>query len=663
MATALSTRPNRRNSPALARFAPHRFALMPIVAAVCLALLTGAAAYAQALNAPDVLAHLNALINWYRDATTKPRGIGLPSDTLFLQNIQSLAAEAVRLGFQSARAEAGLLNVNPGPPQPTETTGEQHQLSQVQATVAARVSANQAQIEKLNKQIAAASGAKKKSLTDQRDKLQGEVDLDHTLQDAIQKMAAFVESSESSNQGLTGSVNRLQRSLPEVFGGGLQNLSPNPNPKQNESQQQKPAAQVAQPRAVSQSSGLIGESIQLYEYLIAVRDIEQLESETKSLRDTVEQLRKPLHDEITQTIQRGQQLSNEAAGQAGQAGSKNAAGPTRQDFDALSDRFKQLAAASLPLSQEIVTLDQVTSNLDEWRTSIFRESRSVVHALVFHVAAIGVALAIVFILSEMWRRFTFRYIREPRRRRQFLVLRRFVTGFLVSLVLILGFVSEFSSLATFAGFATAGVAVALQSVLLSVAAYFFLIGRYGIRVGDRISVSGVTGDVAEIGLVRLYLLELGGSGIDLFPTGRVVVFSNSVLFQPTTPLYKQIPGTEYTWHEVAMALAPGTNHKAVEQEILQTVNSVFHNYREDIERQHDYVQQRMDVHLTAPGPQSQIIATDAGLELVVRYPVAIRQTAQVDAQVTAAVLDAISRDDELKTAISGSPRIRASVKG
>ena len=94
-------------------------------------------------------------------------------------------------------------------------------------------------------------------------------------------------------------------------------------------------------------------------------------------------------------------------------------------------------------------------------------------------------------------------------------MRRFVVGFLMGVVLILGFVSEFSSLATFAGFVTAGIAVGLQAVLLSIAAYFFLIGRYGFRVGERVSVAGVTGDVVEIGLVRLYIMELAASGGDL----------------------------------------------------------------------------------------------------------------------------------------------------
>ena len=172
----------------------------------------------------------------------------------------------------------------------------------------------------------------------------------------------------------------------------------------------------------------------------------------------------------------------------------------------------------------------------------------------------------------------------------------------MGIVLILGFVSEFSSLATFAGFITAGLAVGLQTILLSVAAYFFLVGRWGIRVGDRISVAGVTGDVVDVGLVRLYLMELAGTGVDLYPTGRIVVFSNSVLFQATTPLFKQLPGSEYAWHEVAVALNPGGKYDLVESQLLEAVRSVHSGYGDELQRQLGTTERRIDIQMKVPEP-------------------------------------------------------------
>ena len=64
-------------------------------------------------------------------------------------------------------------------------------------------------------------------------------------------------------------------------------------------------------------------------------------------------------------------------------------------------------------------------------------------------------------------------------------------------MILFGLVSEVGSVATYVGFVTAGVAVALQNVILAVVAYFFLIGRYGVKVGDRITLAGVTGRVVD----------------------------------------------------------------------------------------------------------------------------------------------------------------------
>jgi small-conductance mechanosensitive channel len=392
--------------------------------------------------------------------------------------------------------------------------------------------------------------------------------------------------------------------------------------------------------------------------MTSLREIDQLATETQNLRDIADALRQPLRNAMKATIQQSTALENQT--QASGSNSAQAAN-LKPQYDALATRFKSLSAALVPLSQEVVVLDQSKANLLEWRRSITRQSGYALRALLLHVGTIVIALGLVLVLSEVWRRATFRYIQDVRRRRQFLTIRRFVVGFLMGIVLILGFVSEFSSLATFAGFVTAGIAVGLQAVLLSIAAYFFLIGRYGIRVGERVSVAGVTGDVVDIGLVRLYIMELAASGGDLYPTGRIAVFSNAVFFQPGMPFYKQIPGTDYTWHEVSVPIVAGSNYKSVEEKILQAVNSVYDGYRKDIERQHTDVERRIDIYMQAPNPEPQLRFTDKGLEFRVRYPVELRKASSIDDEITQRVLDVVNGEQDLNAAVSGPPTIRTPV--
>jgi hypothetical protein len=74
-----------------------------------------------------------------------------------------------------------------------------------------------------------------------------------------------------------------------------------------------------------------------------------------------------------------------------------------------------------------------------------------------------------------------------------------------------GAASELGSLVTFAGLITAGLAVAMQSILVSVVGYFFLIGKYGIRA---VMGKGGMGPKTLAGLKQhgaVYLNAVGGA--------------------------------------------------------------------------------------------------------------------------------------------------------
>jgi small-conductance mechanosensitive channel len=598
----------------------------------------------QPLDSEAVINHLNAVIKLYRNASAELQIGGAPSDVIYQDSEKDFTTQVVQLAFQAARAEAAAIRATEKNGAPNSSSAQSS--AQGEARNKARIADVQSKIDVLDKQIASAPKSKRDALVAQKQALEGELNLDNAVQDVIQKRSAFMESgSDTGAEGLDGRINQLAHSVPGVFAAtNDQKSGTQPKPTtQSDTNSQTP-------------SGLVSQALALYGAITSVHQIDQLNEQTAAVRQTANDLRQPLRDALVADIKKARDLTDQAT-----SGKAPPASP--QQFQDLTDHFKRLSAVVLPLSQEIVVLDQASANLVEWRTAILRESKYAARALFVRVGMILLALGIVLVLSEAWRRLTYKYIQDARRRRQFLLMRRFVVGFLIGVVLILGFVSEFSSLATFAGFVTAGIAVGLQSVLLSVAAYFFVVGRYGIHVGDRVSVSGVTGDVIDISLIRLYLMELAGIGIDLYPTGRVVVFSNSVLFQATTPLFKQIPGTEYAWHEVVFNLVPGGNHKLAQEKLFQAVTSVHDQYREGFERQRGLVERRIEVQLKTPSPETRLQFGDTGLELLVRYPVEIRNESVTDEQVTRKVLEAIQSEPEVQAAVVGSPKIRAAIKG
>ena len=605
------------------------------------------AAQAKPSDSDAILAHLNAAISWYRRLASLDTTAGQPSDTLYLDNARSSASQALQLAFQASQAQAALLAHKKKGETSTAAGSPDLPVSDQQASIAKavsntndRISQTQAQLDDLTKQIDAARGKQRQPLLSQREVLEGELDLDKAVLDALQKIAGTV-GNDNGGSGLAGQINQLKQSVPEVF-----------------ATKKEPSTTTTQGSKSSkaQGEGLFGQTSILFGQMRDVHDITQLMAETQHLRDTADKLNAPLRDLLKNLVQEGRAMVNQPP-----ATDPAQVAALRQKFDDLREQFKQVAAVTVPLRQEMILLDQCRGDLLEWRNSIESEYGRVLRSLLTRVAGILIALALVFVLSAAWRRATYRYVRDARRRRQVMLIRRFVTGSLMVLVIALGFVSEFSSLATFAGFLTAGIAVALQTVILSIAAYFFLIGRYGVRVGDRLTVGGVTGDVIEVGLVRLYLMELSGTGIDLYPTGRVVVFSNSVMFQ-AAPFFKQLPGTAYAWHEVAVTLASEANLAMVEKKLLEAVNSVFTRYQQSIDRQHALVQRILDTPIAAPAPNAKLQFSDGGPEFVVRYPVELQQAGEIDDEVTRKLMDVIGGDGEVKAAVAGSPKLRAAIR-
>lgn len=595
-------------------------------------------------NAPtgdDLLTHLNAVIGLFKSSTTKVQPGLQPSDAIYMSNAENLCGQIVRLAFQSARAEAPLIqpknsaNNSSQSGAPPSNDGAQ-KYSQMETEVGQRIAEDQLQIEELKTGTSARH--KSPALVQREQALQGKLSLDKATLEAIQKMKVFLENTSSGGNGLEGSINELARSVPEAFGtsANINNAAAEPLPAKTQSS--------------NSTAGLAGQLMTLYAQMQGIRSIDHLLSQNEDVRRIASDLRKPLRNQLIATLQKGAEFASQS-------------GVSRQQYDALKDQFDQLSTALLPLSQEIMLLDQNRSNFLSWRRALTSESESTLHALLFRVMTIGLLLGIVFGIAEAWRRLTFRYIHDSRRRRQFLLLRRFVMGFLISIVIVLGFISEFSSLATFAGFITAGIAVGLQTVLLSVAAYFFVIGRYGIRVGDRITIAGVTGDVIDVGLVRMYLMELAGSGIDLYSTGRIVVFPNSVLFQATAPLFKQAPGTQYVWHEVAVSLSQSADYSLIQKTLQDSVDYAHRELGPKTDAQSEPWDERLEIMVGSPNPSYRLQFADSGPELVARYPVKLRTAAVTDEEITRRLLDAIRHDEKIAIGINGMPKIRAAVRG
>jgi small-conductance mechanosensitive channel len=607
-------------------------------------------------DAQTILSFLNQSVIWYHRLILQQALATEPADMVFLDDNRQLADQIVRLSFDFARARARAISSGTSEttqPPDSQPANRAQALSASVAKADQQVKELQGEIDGIRRKLETAAGRKRSSLQAALSETQSEQQLAEARRQVLQNMLSFV--SGSAAMGGTGTlqsqIDELARTIPAAAGekttGGGTTAS---------SSEMQVAANTKSNSTPTGILGLVSDLVALHRKSAAldggIRDAEQLNAAALALRA-------PLVTEVKQLTAQGDQIVAQP-----DATDPAVLAQQKQQLDSLTAQFKQLSAAILPLAKQSILIDLYKRNVANWRSSVQGQYRAQLKSLILRLVLLGIVLALIATMAEVWKKATFRYVHDVRRRYQFLLLRRIVVWMVVTIVVAAAFASELGTLFTFAGLLTAGVAIALQNVILSVAGYFFLIGKYGVRAGDRIQVAGVTGDVIDVGLIRLHLMEVSAGGTDARATGRVVVFSNAVVFQPNAGLFKQIPGTNFVWHEISLTLTPDSNYHQVEERMMQAVNSVYQKYKDRMEAQRRNMEQNLSGISVRPlDPESRVRLTQTGLEVVIRYPLDLSNAAQIDDDMARAMLEAIGKEPRLRLVGTGTPNIQPVTDG
>jgi len=206
-------------------------------------------------------------------------------------------------------------------------------------------------------------------------------------------------------------------------------------------------------------------------------------------------------------------------------------------LDELAALVKTLSPAIVASDKQRVLLAAYASHLKSWRGAVAIEDEKTWKNLIVRLVGAAVLICVLVMIGAVMRRATRRHMHDSERRHIILVIQRVVLWFTIIVIVAFAFASDLTSLATFIGLLAAGVAVALQSVIIAALGYFVLVGRRGIKIGDRVQISGVTGDVTDIGWLQFQIREIDTRTQQ--PTGNMVTFSNSfVLASSATGLSK-----------------------------------------------------------------------------------------------------------------------------
>lgn len=591
------------------------------------------------MTGDQVVQILDETVDWYRTLGIQQQAATQPSDLLILYANRQIAEKVVALAFEIARANAELLSSEAGEAKARAEATSAQSLGRTQNQLDEERKALQAQIDAQRRGLAA-PGSQKDDAQAKLAVLQGELDLINARRNMLGHIVQFEHQSDTDGFG----ANALKAHIDAIAASIPSEASAVTTPASTTTASASAATAIGLPFTQFGIWDLAGTVFRLSS---KSRTIDTIDQRTTELQEVFTKIRTPPLEQLRRLAARGDQLAEQA--NSNDAGAMRG---VRDQYDMLAWLYQQTSSIITPLSKADILLGQYRTNLDNWRDVTRRQYREALRALALRITLFGAMLAIVFGIAALWRRMVFSYVHDTRRRARLLLLRKIVLWALVVAIVASTLATELGSLATFAGLITAGLAVAMQSVLVSVVGYFFLIGKYGVRVGDRVQIGPVTGEVIDLGLVRMHLMELSGRGL-MSPTGRVVAFANSIIFQASGGLFKQIPGVNLAWNEITLALPPAADYAALKDELTGAVTNVIKDYREEIVRQSHAIQKASSSEaIGEPEPQVQLRFAATGVEAIVRYPVQLTLAAEIDERVSRELLAVISAHQESATPVT-----------
>ncbi len=194
------------------------------------------------------------------------------------------------------------------------------------------------------------------------------------------------------------------------------------------------------------------------------------------------------------------------------------------------------------------------------------------------------------------------------------------------------------------GLATAGLAFAMQEVVGAVAGWFNIVSGRIFRVGDRIQMGGVRGDVIDITPLRTKVMEIGGdTQTDSWVrgrqyTGRIVAISNKATF--TEPVFNYSAAFDFIWEELTVPVAHRSDWRTAEQIIAEEARLVSDSKgaRQAIaEMARSYPVPRAEVE-----PRVFTRATDNYMELSARFVVPVRTARTAKDEMTRRVVERLA---------------------
>ena len=228
-------------------------------------------------------------------------------------------------------------------------------------------------------------------------------------------------------------------------------------------------------------------------------------------------------------------------------------------------------------------------------------SQSPQRGLWLSVITIATLLLVKAILTRLIKAYIYKQALKRENADNFMLTWTFVWVIIIVIFGVISLSGSIQALGISAGFLGMIVGWSLQQPVTGIAAWLMLILKRPFRIGQRVIIAGIKGDVVDITLTHVILDQVGGTIVGEERSGRSILIPNAILFTQTITNYTF--EVEYIMSEVPVRITFQSDWEAAEEILVGAAKQVTAN----------------TIEITGEEPYIRAELFDAGVLMRLRY--------------------------------------------
>jgi small-conductance mechanosensitive channel len=200
-------------------------------------------------------------------------------------------------------------------------------------------------------------------------------------------------------------------------------------------------------------------------------------------------------------------------------------------------------------------------------------------------------------------------------------------------------------ISTFLGLLTAGGVVALKDPIINIAGWLFILWRRPLKVGDRIQIGDLRGDVIDQRVFMFTVLEIGNWVDADQSTGRIIHIPNGKVFQENIANYTD--AFEYIWNEIPILVTFESDWRKAKAILFDIAQKHGTQLTADAERRVLEASRKFMIFYKKLTPTVYTSVKDSGIMLTIRYITEPKQRRNTEQSIWEDILTEFEKHNEI----------------